>query len=452
MNGNPEFFERLLTEAFEVGVNAAKPLMGVQQCWQGEIRQWLDTVAPERKAVWVYGAGKAAASMASALEFACSDAEQLKGFVVTRRGHEVPTRCIEVVQAAHPVPDEEGQRAALRLIRELSAVPQGDAVIALVSGGGSSLLSVPVPSIPFSDLQQLNRVLLASGAPIQEMNVVRKHVTRSLGGQLAAGCSVPVFQLLISDVPGDAPEFIASGPFVADDSTFRDAMDVLDRWEISAPQSVISHLEAGIRGDVPETPGRDSAVFKQVSTRLLASNALTLDAVALYLQNAGYAVLSLGDSIEGESRDVAGVTAAMVAQIAQGKSNWPKLPVALISGGECTVTLTEKDLESAKGGRNSEFLLALFHALGSMEIPCSVSALAADTDGIDGVGGHAGALLLPGDLDRAATLGLSTKRHLDQHNSYDFFDAMGRLLMTGPTTTNVNDLRIVLIGQPAEAV
>lgn len=187
MNGNPEFFERLLTEAFEVGVNAAKPLMGVQQCWQGEIRQWLDTVAPERKAVWVYGAGKAAASMASALEFACSDAEQLKGFVVTRRGHEVPTRCIEVVQAAHPVPDEEGQRAALRLIRELSAVPQGDAVIALVSGGGSSLLSVPVPSIPFSDLQQLNRVLLASGAPIQEMNVVRKHVTRSLGG---AACGV----------------------------------------------------------------------------------------------------------------------------------------------------------------------------------------------------------------------------------------------------------------------
>lgn len=449
MNGNPEFLERLLKDAFDVGVTAAQPLTGVQKIWQTEVKDWLDRVAPGRKAVWVYGAGKAAASMASAVESVCGDVEHLKGFVVTRRGHEVPTKHVEVVQAAHPVPDEDGQNAALRLIQELRQVPPGDAVIALVSGGGSSLLSVPVPSIPFSDLQHLNRLLLACGAPIQEMNVVRKHVTQSLGGQLAAACMAPIFQLLISDVPGDAPEFIASGPFVADDSTFQDAVDILVRWDVIAPESVAAHLQAGCRGVVCETPDSNSTVFDKVTTRLLASNALTLSAVSSCLEAAGYAVLSLGDSIEGESSDVAGVTAAMVAQIAKAEANWPALPVALLSGGECTVTLTAKDMGHAKGGRNSEFLLALFRAIESLNVNCSVAALAADTDGIDGVGGHAGAMLLPGDIQRASEMSLSAKRHLDRHTSYDFFNALNRLLMTGPTTTNVNDLRIVLIGTPA---
>ncbi|HEX4879973.1 MAG TPA: glycerate kinase [Limnobacter sp.] len=443
-----EWFRSVLIRAFEVGVNAAQPGPAVAHAWVTRLQPWLDQLAPERKRVWVYGAGKAAASMAKALEDCVGDAEHLEGFVVTRRGHGVPTRTIRVLEAAHPVPDEDGQRAARRLHKAVSEVPSSDAVIALVSGGGSSLLSVPVRDIPFVDLQQLNRALLACGAPIDEMNIVRKHVTMTLGGQLAQVCRAPVYQLLISDVPGDDPSSVASGPFTPDESTFQDAAEVLRRWAVQVPHSIARYIERGCKGLVPDTPNKSSLVFRKVRTELLASNMISLMAVTEYLRGAGYHVLNVGDTLEGEARDVAQVHAAIARQIASGQGGWPKPPVALISGGECTVTLNDTQMRQARGGRNSEFMLGLVANLRDLPVDADFAALAADTDGIDGVGGHAGAMLLPGDLYKGGQMRLSPQVHLDLHTSFDYFKALDRLLTTGPTMTNVNDLRLILIGRP----
>ncbi|PZO13980.1 MAG: glycerate kinase [Betaproteobacteria bacterium] len=448
MSEKDDFYKDLLTEVFDVGVLAAQPEQALKEAWHEQIMPWLSQLAPERERVWVFGAGKAAASMAKALEGVAGSSEKLQGFVVTRRGHEVKTSTIEVVQAAHPVPDEDGQRAARRLHKAVSEVPSSDAVIALVSGGGSSLLSVPVRDIPFVDLQQLNRALLACGAPIDEMNIVRKHVTQTLGGQLAQVCRAPVFQLLISDVPGDDPSSIASGPFSPDESTFHDAMEVIKRWAVQVPHSIARYLEKGIKGAVPDTPKRSSLVFRKVKTHLLASNLKSLNAVTQHLEVKGYKVLNLGDTLEGEARDVAQVHAAIARQAAMGQGGWPAAPLAIISGGECTVTLNDTQLRQARGGRNSEFLLALAFYLRDMSAPVEVAAIAADTDGIDGIGGHAGALMLPGDRQRCKAAKLAPQLHLDQHTSYDYFKRLDRLLMTGPTMTNVNDLRIILIGKP----
>jgi len=448
MSEKDDFYKDLLTQAFNAGVLAAQPDQAIDSAWQELIIPWLNQLAPERERVWVFGAGKAAASMANALEQAAGDAEKLQGFVVTRRGHDVKTSSIEVVQAAHPVPDEDGQRAARRLYKAVSEVPSSDAVIALVSGGGSSLLSVPVRDIPFVDLQQLNRALLSCGAPIDEMNIVRKHVTLTLGGQLAQACRAPVFQLLISDVPGDDPSSIASGPFSPDESTFHDAVEVLKRWAVQVPHSISRYLEKGVRGEVPDTPKRSSLVFRKVKTHLLASNLKSLTAVTERLERSGYKVLNLGDTLEGEAKDVAQVHAAIARQAAMGQGGWPEAPLAVISGGECTVSLNDTQLRQARGGRNSEFLLALAFHLRDLNTPVELAALAADTDGIDGIGGHAGALLLPGDPKRAKAAKLAPQLHLDQHTSYDYFKRLDRLLMTGPTMTNVNDLRIILIGKP----
>ncbi|HEX4855373.1 MAG TPA: glycerate kinase [Limnobacter sp.] len=448
MSGTDDFYRALLTDAFNAGVLAAQPDQAIRQAWQEQVLPWLNRVAPKRKRLWVYGAGKAAASMALALEQAAGEKESLSGFVVTRRGHEVLTAVIEVIQAAHPVPDEDGCAAAARLFQAVSAVPEDDAVVALVSGGGSSLLSAPVAGIPFADLQQLNRGLLACGAPIDEMNIVRKHVTLTLGGQLARVCPAPVFQLLISDVPGDDPSSIASGPFTADASTFQDAIEVLQRWNVLVPESVLAHLEKGAGGELEDTPKPGSEVFRKVQTHLLASNAKSLAEVTVYLEGQGYKVLNLGDTLEGESRDVARVHAAIVRQVASGQAGWPSVPVALISGGECTVTLSKSQLLQARGGRNSEFLLALAYYLRDLDQAVMLAALAADTDGIDGMGGHAGAFLLPGDNARARAANLAQKVFLDQHTSFDYFHQLDRLLTTGPTMTNVNDLRIILIGRP----
>ncbi|WP_370261530.1 glycerate kinase [Limnobacter sp.] len=443
-----DFFREVMTKAFNVGVDAAQPDVVLAKVWAQKIAPWLEQMAPERQRVWVYGAGKAAASMARAVEHCALGQESLSGFVVTRRGHAVPTQAIEVLEAAHPVPDEDGQRAARRLHRAISEVPAKDAVIALVSGGGSSLLSVPVRDIPFVDLQQLNRALLACGAPIDEMNIVRKHVTMTLGGQLAQACRAPVYQLLISDVPGDDPSAVASGPFTPDESTFNDAAEVLRRWSVQVPHSISRYIDKGCKGLVPETPNKSSLVFRKVRTEMIASNMLSLNAVTDCLSASGYHVLNMGDTLEGEARDVAQVHAAIARQIASLQGGWPKPPVALISGGECTVTLNDTQMRQARGGRNSEFLLGLVANLRDVSPQVELAALAADTDGIDGVGGHAGALLLPGDLSRAAELNLSAQVHLDLHTSFDYFKALDRLLTTGPTMTNVNDIRMILIGRP----
>jgi hydroxypyruvate reductase len=448
MSEKDGYYKDLLTQVFDAGVLAAQPEQAIQFAWNEYILPWLKQMAPEREQVWVFGAGKASASMAKALELASANSEILKGFVITRRGHAVRTKSIEVVQAAHPVPDEDGQRAARRLHKAITDTPSSDPVIALISGGGSSLLSVPVRDIPFVDLQQLNRALLACGAPIDEMNIVRKHISQTLGGQLAQVCRAPVFQLLISDVPGDDSSSIASGPFCPDESTFHDAVDVLRRWAVQVPHSIARYLEKGVKGDVPDTPKRSSLVFRKVKTHLLASNLKSLIAVTACLEDKGYRVLNLGDTVQGEAKDVARVHAAIVRQVATGEGGWPAAPLAIISGGECTVTLNGTQLRQAKGGRNSEFLLAFSFYLRDLVSDVDVAAIAADTDGLDGVGGHAGALMLPGDRQLCRAAKLAPQIHLDQHTSYDYFKRLDRLLMMGPTMTNVNDLRIVLIGKP----
>ncbi|HEY1057865.1 MAG TPA: glycerate kinase [Limnobacter sp.] len=448
MSAANAFFESVLRESFNVAVASAQPVLEMPGVWAEKIAPWLASMAPERQRIWVVGAGKAAASMVQAVEACAGKDEVLSGMVITRRGHGGPTQHVEVLEAAHPVPDEEGQRASRRLLQLLQSIEPTDPVIALISGGGSSLLSVPVKDIPFVDLQQLNRALLTCGAPIDEMNTVRKHVTQTLGGQLAQACRAPVFQLIVSDVPGDDPAVVASGPFCPDDTTYQDALNVIRRWNVQAPHSVMRHLEKGCKGQVQETPKSSSLVFRKIRSHIMASNGKMLDAVGLYLQQKGYQVLSFGDTVEGESSHVAKVHAALVKQVMLKQGGWPATPLAVLSGGECSVTLSDTQMKQAKGGRNSEFLLSLVHELRAQPEVFPLAALAADTDGIDGVGGHAGALLLPGDLKAIQQQRLSARFHLEQHTSYDFFDGLGRLLITGPTQTNVNDLRLILIGQP----
>lgn len=449
-------FEMLLRNLFEVGVAAASPSVQMPVVWKKRILPWLNQVAPKRQRVWVFGAGKAAASMAKALEEAVGEqtgsggrpVEPLQGFVITRQGYGLPTRWVEVREASHPVPDRRGQKAAVEMLQALAAVPHDEPVIVLISGGGSSLLSTPEPGIRFEDLQSLNRSLLSAGTPISEINTVRKHVCASLGGKMARACKAPIFQVIISDVPGDDPSVVASGPFCPDSSTYLDASSVLARWDVSAAESIVKHLRSGEAGQLEETPKASDKVFERVETCLLASASTMLDAVSERLEQQGYQVLSLGDTLEAESRDVAAVHAAMVKQVCRGQKNWPTAPLALVSGGECSVTLPAQSLGKFNGGRNTEFLLALVCQLMDFKSDWPLAAIAADTDGTDGLGEQAGAFMLPGDFERAKSAGLNARKFLDQHATADYFDGLGRLLTTGPTQTNVNDLRVILIGEP----
>lgn len=446
--------ENVLRDVFQTGVDAASPAVQMPRLWREQILPWLDAVAPSRTGVWVYGAGKAAASMVQALEAAVAgegkEAPQnrLNGFVITRQGYGLPTRSVQVREASHPVPDERGQRAAQDMLQAMAEVPAGEPVIALISGGGSSLLTTPEVGISFEDVRQLNRALLSAGTPISEINSVRKHVCSSLGGKMARACKSPIFQVIVSDVPGDDPATVASGPFSADASTFGDALAVLERWGVEVPSSVLRFLQDGQAGLNAETPKPGDAVFERVQTCIMASAATMLDAVARRLEAHGYAVMSLGDELEAESRDVAAVQATMVKQVCRGAAQWPKAPVAIVSGGECSVTLPVQALGGNKGGRNTEFLLALVCQLKGFECGLPIAAMAADTDGTDGLGEQAGAFMLPGDEAKAQAMSLNARQYLDRHATADYFEAIGRLLLTGPTQTNVNDMRVILIGEP----
>src|SRR5690606_1656019 len=317
-----------------------------------------------------------------------------------------------------------------------------DLLVVLLSGGGSSLLALPVDPVPLDELRELTAALLASGAPIDEMNIVRRHLSRIQGGWLAASTRARVHALVISDVAGDALAAIASGPCSADPSTHADALDVLRRWRIEAPASARAWLEAGARGDAPETPKPGDARLARTEARLVGSGHASLEAAARRLRAAGIGSVLLGDTLTGEARDVARVHAGIVRELlAHGERSFGdrgRRPVALLSGGECTVTLRGK----GRGGRNTEFLLALAEALGPQP---DVWALAADTDGIDGVMDNAGAILTPDTLARAAAAGLDARARLDDNDAYGFFEALGDLVVTGPTRTNVNDFRLILL-------
>ena len=413
---------QLLRQMFDAAIRSAQPAL----CLPPHLPP------PPRGRTLVLGAGKASAAMAHALEEHWSG--ELSGLVVTRYGHGVPCSRIEIVEAAHPVPDAAGLAAAVRIQALARGLTEDDLVICLISGGGSALLALPAEGITLADKQAVNRALLASGASIREMNCVRRHISAIKGGRLAAACHpAQVVSLLISDVPGDDPIDIASGPTVADSTTCADALDVIRRYGIEMPPAVEDVLRSG-RGESVK-PGDPR--LARAETRLVATPQMALDAAAAVASEAGVTAFVLGDSIEGEARDVGKVMAGIARQVVL--HGQPAVaPCVLLSGGETTVTLRGR----GRGGRNVEFLLSLGVALDGL---ASVFALAGDTDGVDGVEEIAGACLAPDSLARAWDLGINPKDSLANNDGHGFFDALGDSVITGPTLTNVNDFRAILV-------
>ena len=380
----------------------------------------------------VIGAGKASAAMARALEDHWSG--PLEGLVVTRYGYDVPCERIEIVQAAHPVPDAAGLAAAQRIRQLVTGLTADDLVIALISGGGSSLLVAPGEGLTLADKQAVNTALLHSGASISEMNCVRRHLSSLKGGRLAAACHpAQVWTLLISDVPGDDPIDIASGPTVADPTSCADALAIVDRYRINVPSAVRSLLESG----AGETVKPGDPRLAGIQTRMVTAPQIALEAAAQVAREAGITPYILGDSLEGEARDLGKAMAGIARQVAVHGQPFAT-PCVLLSGGETTVTLRGK----GRGGRNVEFLLSLAVALNGQP---GVYALAGDTDGVDGAEEIAGAVLTPSTLARAWALGTNPRSSLDNNDGHGFFQALGDSVVTGPTLTNVNDFRAILI-------
>ena len=387
--------------------------------------------APKGRLI-VIGAGKASAAMAQAVEQHWPG--PLSGLVVTRYGYAVPCERIEIVEASHPVPDAAGMQAAQRMLDLVANLQPDDTVLCLISGGGSSLLALPLDGISLEDKQALNRALLASGATIGEMNCVRRHLSAIKGGRLAAACHpAQVVTLAISDVPGDKLGDIASGPTVGDATTCEDALAIVRRYGMDLPDSIRATLESG-RG---ESVKPDDPRLARTQTTLIATPQMALEAAASVARAAGVTAYILGDSLEGEARDVGKVMAGIALQTALRGQPFPA-PCVLLSGGETTVTVRGK----GRGGRNVEFLLALGIALEGQE---GIHALAGDTDGVDGQEDIAGAVLAPDTLQRAWALGIKPRDSLDNNDGHGFFQALGDSVVTGPTLTNVNDFRAILI-------
>jgi len=405
----------LLEESFRAAVAAADPLHILAP----------HLPAPPRGRTFVAAAGKAAASMALAVEK--SYRGELEGIAITRYGHGLPTRKIRVVEAGHPVPDEAGEAAAREILATARELKEDDLLLALLSGGGSSLLSLPAPDIPMEELKAVTRELLRSGAAIQEMNTVRKHLSAIHGGRLAAACKAPVVALIISDVTGDDPTHIASGPCAPDPTTYADALEILARYRAMPPRAVKLRLEKG----ADETPKPGDPVFARVENKVIATAHRSLEAASAVFRANGVEPVIFGDTLTGEACEVAKVFASVVNEIRRYGKPW-RPPVALISGGECTVTIRG---EAGRGGRCCEFLLSLGIETGG------VWAIAADTDGIDGSEENAGAILSPDSMKQ----GRDARALLARHDSYGFFSALGDLVTTGPTRTNVNDYRAILV-------
>lgn len=412
----------LLRSLFDAAVAAALP----ERCVAPHLP------APPRGRTRVVGAGKAAAAMARAVERHWPG--EIDGLVVTRYGHAVPCSRIEVVEAAHPVPDAAGREAARRVLDLVRGLTADDLVICLISGGGSALLALPAGALTLEHKQAVNRALLTSGAAIAEMNCVRKHLSAIKGGRLAAACApAQVVTLLISDVPGDDPAVIASGPSVADPSTCADALAVLRKYGIGEPREAIAHLESG----ADETPKPGDPRLAGSRAIMVATPQMALEAAAEVARGARIAPMILGDAIEGEAREVARVMAGIARQIALRDQPAAK-PCVLLSSGETTVTVRGR----GRGGRNAEFLAALALALDGLP---GVYALACDTDGIDGTEDNAGCIVAPDSLARASALGLNAKALLADNDSFGLFAALGDLVVCGPTQTNVNDFRAILV-------
>jgi len=387
---------------------------------------------PPKGRTIVLGAGKASAAMAKAVEDNWPG--ELSGLVVTRYGHAVPCQRIEIVEAAHPVPDEAGRAAARRILDLAKTAGPDDLVLCLISGGGSALSALPAEGITLADKQAVNRALLASGADIGAMNVVRKHLSAIKGGRLAAAAwPAPMVSLLISDVPGDDPSVIASGPTVPDPSTYAEAREILARYAIALPEAVATRLAAA----EDETPKPGDERLSRATTTIVASPLASLEAAAAVARQAGVTPLILGDALEGEAREVGHVMAGMAIS-ARLHGHPAGAPAVLLSGGETTVTVRAR----GKGGRNTEFLAGLAVALDGAP---GIFALAGDTDGIDGSEDNAGAIVMPDTLDRARRLHLDARASLAANDVWSLFAALDDLVVTGPTLTNVNDFRAILV-------
>ena len=415
-------YRRLLLDMFRAAVNAAAPAL----CVPAHLPP-----RPKGRTV-VVGAGKAAASMAAAVEAHWNG--PIEGLVVTRYGHGVPCRHIEVVEAAHPVPDEAGSRAARRILDKVSCLTADDLVLVLISGGGSALLALPPDGIALADKQAINRALLKCGADIGEINTVRKHLSAIKGGRLAvAAAPAQMVTLVISDVPGDDISVIASGPTAPDASTRADALAVLTKYGIAIPAAVAGHLDNAIS----ETPKPGDPRLANVVNIVVATPQKSLEAAAKVARDAGLAAMILGNAIEGEAREVGVVHAGIARQC--GDWGQPlEIPCVLISGGETTVTVHG----NGRGGRNAEFLLSLGIAADGRH---GIWALAADTDGIDGSENNAGAILTPDMLRRAKHGGIDVNMLLADNDAYSVFAALDDLVVTGPTHTNVNDFRAIIV-------
>ncbi|MBL0937212.1 MAG: glycerate kinase [Rhizobiaceae bacterium] len=411
-----------LAALFDVAVQAADPLTG--------IRAHLPEPPPSGRTV-VIGAGKGAAQMAAALETLWPG--PLTGIVVTRYGYGCETRGIEVLEAAHPVPDEAGLAAGARLLDLVSGLTENDLLIALVCGGGSALLPAPPEGLTLADEIAVNEALLASGAPISAMNMVRKHVSRIKGGRLAAATNARVVSLLVSDIPGDNPAAIASGPTIPDASTRADALAIVAQYRLDLPAAVMTHLN----GPAADAPMPDDPVFARHEHHIVASARVSLEAAADEARGRGVMPVILSDAMEGEARDVALVHAAIAREVlARGRPF--SRPAVLLSGGETTVTLRGR---GGRGGRNGEFALAMALAIDGH----AIEVLAADTDGIDGSEDNAGAFADGTTVRRLRAAGIDPREMLDRNDSYTAFSTIGDFHVTGPTGTNVNDFRAILI-------
>ena len=424
----PEAAQALLRRMFDAAIASAQPAL----CIPPHLPD-ARTLGTGR--LVVIGAGKASAAMARAVEDHWKG--PLTGLVVTRYGYAVPCERIEILEAAHPVPDAAGQRAAERLLQFVQGLNADDLVLCLISGGGSSLLPLPAPGLSLEHKQAVSRALLKSGATISEMNCVRRHLSAIKGGRLAAACHpARVLTLLISDVPGDDPVDIASGPTVADPTTCEDALAVIRRYAIEAPPEVMEVLQSG-RGESIK-PGDPQLAGTEV--RMIATPQMALEAAAAVAREAGITPYILGDALEGEARDVGKVLAGIALQVA-GRGQPVPAPCVLLSGGETTVTVRG----NGRGGRNVEWLLAAGIALHGHP---RIHALAGDTDGVDGQEEIAGGYWAPDSLDRAWALGLRPLDSLANNDGHGFFEALGDTVITGPTLTNVNDFRAILIEAP----
>ena len=413
----------LMNKMFETAVEAAMP----RTC----VPPYLPT-PPEGGRLVVVGAGKASAAMAKAVEDNWNG--PLEGLVVTRYDYGMACEHIEIVEAAHPVPDAAGLEAAARIMEIARGLGENDVLLCLISGGGSALLTMPTDGMSLADKQAVNNALLKSGATIAEMNCVRKHLSGIKGGRLAiAAYPAKVVSLLISDVPGDVPSVIASGPTVADDTTFSDAQAIMEKYGILPPDSVVNILMAG----ADETPKTGDPRLAKNVTELIALPKASLDAARNLAEEAGYNTLMLGDDLEGEAKQVARDHAALALKIKQ-TGEPVATPCAIISGGETTVIVRGP----GRGGRNSEYMLAMAEALDGTS---GIYAMACDTDGIDGTEDNAGALITPDTLLRATEINQSPVKALENNDSYGFFEQIGDLVVSGPTFTNVNDFRVILI-------